>query len=176
MPGHYFLLEMLDEDWAGVALGRDDPELDDILAATAPVENWEPPRMVVYAGEITDYLPSNVGMRLISKKLRAAIEAAAPGAGVEWLPASVTDNDSNATYDYWVLHPTEVLDVLDRAASDIARADFVVNPVLDSAKLDGASVFIFSAGDQRVVVGSEVRRSVEVAGCTGVGFTQIAVT
>ncbi|MEX0791037.1 MAG: DUF1629 domain-containing protein [Actinomycetota bacterium] len=172
----YFLLEMLDEDWTGVALGRDDPELDDILAATAPVENWVPPQMVVYAGELTDYLPSNVGMRLISAKLRKAIESAAPGAGVEWLVASVTDNDSHATSEYWVLHPTEVLDVLDRAASEIARADFVVRPVLDSGKLDGAKVFIFSEGDQRVVVGSEVRRAIEAAGCSGVGFTEIPVS
>lgn len=171
----YFLLEMLDEDWAGVALGRDDPELDDILADPTPVESWVPPQMVVYAGEMTDYLPSNVGMRLISKKLRAAMESAAPGAGVEWLAASVTDNDSHASSEYWVLHPIEVLDVLDRAASDIARADFVVKPVLDSGKLNGASVFIFSEGDQRVVVSSEVRRSIEAAGCTGVGFTEIPV-
>jgi hypothetical protein len=172
----YYLLQMLDEDWAGVALGRDDPELDDILAATAPVENWAPPQMVVYAGEITDYLPSNVGMRLISKKLRAAIEAAAPGAGIEWLAATVTDNDSQATSEYWVLHPTEVLDVLDRTASEIARDDLVVKPVLDSGKLNGASVFIFSEGDQRVAVSSEVRRSIEAAGCTGVGFTELPVT
>ena len=172
----YFLLEMLDEDWAGVALGRDDPELDDILADPTPIEGWVPPQMVVYAGEMTDYLPSNVGMRLISQKLRQAIEAAAPGAGVEWLAASVTDNDSQATAEYWVLHPTEVLDVLDRTASDIARADFVVKPVLDSGKLNRASVFIFSEGDQRVVVSSEVRRSIEAAGCTGVGFTEIPVT
>lgn len=172
----FFLLEMLDEDWAGVALGRDDPELDDILAATAPVKSWVPPQMVVYAGELTDYLPSNVGMRLISSKLRQAIDAAAPGAGIEWLPAAVTDNDSGSHSGYWVLHPTEVRDVLDRTASDIARDDLVVKPVLDSAKLDGASVFIFSEGDQRVVVSSEVRRSIEVAGCTGVGFAELPVT
>lgn len=172
----FFLLEMLDEDWAGVALGRDDPELDDTLAATAPVENWVPLQMVVYAGELTDYLPSNVGMRLVSEKLRQAIVGAAPGAGIEWLAAEVTDNDSHATSEYWVLHPTEVLDVLDRAASEIARADFVIKPVLDSAKLNGEPLFIFSHGDQRVVVGSEVRRAIEAAGCTGVGFTKIPVT
>ncbi len=73
----YFLLEMLDEDWAGVALGRDDPDLDDILAATGEVQDWVPPQMVVYAGELTDYLPSNVGMRLVSPKLRGAIDGAA---------------------------------------------------------------------------------------------------
>lgn len=172
----FFLLEMLDEDWAGVALGRDDPDLDDILAATAPVQCWVPPQMVVYAGKITDYLPSNVGMRLISAKLRRAIEDAAPGAGIEWLEASVTDNDSHDTSEYWVLHPTEVLDVLDRGASEFARADFVVKPVLDAGKLNGASVFIFSEGDQRVVVSSEVRRAIEAAGCSGVGFTEIPVT
>ncbi|HEU4867319.1 MAG TPA: DUF1629 domain-containing protein [Actinomycetota bacterium] len=172
----FYLLEMLDEDWAGVALGRDDPALDDILAATTPVENWVPPQMLVYAGKMTDYLPSNVGMRLISKRLRAAIEEAAPGAGIEWLAVSVTDNESQTTSEYWVLHPTEVLDVLDRGASEIARADFVVKPVLDAGKLDGASVFVFSEGDQRVVVSSEVRRSIEAAGCTGVGFTDLPVT
>ena len=172
----FYLLEMLDEDWAGVALGRDDPALDDILAATTPVENWVPPQMLVYAGKMTDYLPSNVGMRLISKRLRAAIEEAAPGAGIEWLAVSVTDNESQTTSEYWVLHPTEVLDVLDRGASEIARADFVVKPVLDAGKLDGASIFVFSEGDQRVVVSSEVRRSIEAAGCTGVGFTDLPVT
>ena len=172
----FYLLEMLDEDWAGVALGRDDPDLDDILADPTPVKGWVPPQMVVYAGEMTDYLPSNVGMRLISKKLRGAIEAAAPGAGIEWLAATVTDNESHETSEYWVLHPTEVLDVLDRAASEIARADFVVRPVLDSARLDGASVFIFSEGDQRVVVSRAVRQAIEAAGCTGVGFTELPVT
>lgn len=172
----YFLLEMLDEDWAGVALGRDDPELDDILADPTPVQNWVPPQMVVYAGEMTDYLPSNVGMRLVSSKLRRAIDSAAPGAGIEWLAASVTDNDSQSSFEYWVLHPTEVLDVLDRAASNIARADFVVKPVLEAGKLNRASVFIFSEGDQRVVVNGDVRRSIEAAGCSGVGFTELPVT
>jgi hypothetical protein len=171
----YFLLEMLDEDWAGVALGRDDPELDDILAATGPVEEWEPPSLVVYSGKLTDYLPSNVGMRLVSAKLREAIDGAAAGAGIQWLPASVTEKDSHAGFEYWILHPTKVLNVLDTARSEMARMDFVVRPVLDPSKLDGTPLFIFSEGDQRVVVNDRVRQAIEAAGCTGVGFSEVPV-
>ncbi len=172
----YFLLEMLDEDWAGVALGRDDPELDDILAAPAAVQDWVPPRMEVYSGELTDYLPSNVGMRLVSPKLRGAIDDAAGEAGIQWLAAIVSDNGSNRVYDYFVLHLTGVLDALNLAESEMARADFVLKPVLDPAKLNGERVFIFSEGDQRVVVDDVVRRAIEAAGCTGVGFSEVPIS
>ncbi|CAN5855476.1 hypothetical protein BH23ACT12_BH23ACT12_04650 [soil metagenome] len=170
------MLEMLDEDWAGVALGQDDPELDDVLAATGEVGDWEPPWLVVYSGKLTDYLPSNVGMRLVSAKLKDVIDGAASGVRIQWLAASVTDKDSHATCEYYVLHPVEVADVLDTTRSEMARMDFVIKPVLDSGKLNAAPVFIFSEGDQRVVVNDRVRQAIEAAGCTGVGFTPLPVT
>lgn len=171
----YFLLEMLDEDWAGVALGRDDPELDDILAAPGPVESWDPPPLNVWSGEMTDYLPSNIGLRLCSARLKDAIDAAANNPEhLQWLPAPVAASETGATHPYSVLHLTEILDVLD-AESVMARQDFVVTPVLDSSKLKGESVFIFSGGDQRVVVSADVRRSILGAECTGVGFTEVRV-
>ncbi len=73
------------------------------------------------------------------------------------------------------MHPTGVLDALNLARSEMARADFVLKPVLDSNKLNGEQVFIFSEGDQRVVVSDEVRRAMEAAGCTGVGFSEVTV-
>ena len=172
----YFLLEMLDEDWAGVALGRDNPELDDILAAAGPVENWEAPRLDVWSGEMTDYLPSNIGLRLCSARLKDAIDSAANNPQhLEWLPAPVVASETGATHPYAVLHLTEILDVLNTNESVMARQDFVLTPVLDSSKLNGESIFIFSGGDQRVVVSAGVRRAIMEAECTGVGFIEVQV-
>lgn len=171
----FFFLHLRDEADVAVAHGSDDPQLDEVLAEPGLVEDWKPLEVVVREGSPADYLANNVGVRLCSKRLRTAIDAASADADqLQWLDAQVIDESGNVR-TYYVLHFPTLPDVLDPDRTIKSRGWFVVKPVIARSRVGTHRVFSFPGGTSRMIVAEDVRKAIEKAGCTGVDFAAVAL-
>lgn len=147
----------------------------EVLAEPGLVEDWEPLELVLREGSPTDYLANNLGVRLCSKRMRTAIEAASAGADqFQWLDAQVMDESGNV-HTYYVLHFPTLPDVLDPDRTIKSRGWFVVMPVIAGSRVGAHRAFSFPGGSSRMIVANDVRQAIEQAGCTGVDFAAVAL-
>jgi hypothetical protein len=170
----YYYVHTVDEEWVPVAHGAYDPARNRALFQPTRVERWEPLRLRVESGKLVDQLPSNVGGRFCSERMRAVIDQhRGPLDELEWLPATVVDN-SGVEHPYWVLHLLGESDFVDRSSSIMVRG-FVVKAVLDSRKVAGRHLLRFSGDSQRWIVSDQLRSAFAEAGCVGLTYTKVPV-
>lgn len=163
----------LDQPWVPVAVGTDDPQRDRQLASSSRVEEWHELALVSDADDLVDYLPNNVGVRLCSPRMRAAIDSSVgPLDKLQWLPATVSDR-SGTTNPYSVLHLPGPHDFLDEAES-VVVGDFVVKPVFSWAKVRGRTVLRVPESTVTLIVTDAVRDSLLTAACSGIDFEKAA--
>jgi len=175
---YYLSYPETDEDEGGVAYGEDRRELDALLADPAPVTNWPTLQLTLRDGVFQDLQADNLGLKLCSERLRAAVESASvPEDGLEWLPVSITDPASGETRQYFALHALHHRwEVLDPERSIMAAPDSVVKAVLRREEASKYRVLVVPGGSFRFCVAEEVRKAVKKAKCTGVGFSKVAMT
>jgi len=101
------------------------------LPDSGTVEDWQTLILELVEGDFADYLPSNLGCRLCSKRLKDLLESHASSVDeLQWLPVIVREGTEQRPYS--ILHFPNPPDVLNKEKSIFAR-DFVVKPVLSEA-------------------------------------------
>lgn len=169
----YFKALFDDEGPYGVAY-RVDKEQFFQLPYDGVIPDWEPIRLKLREGELTDYLASDLGCRLCSDRLRDILEAhAAPSDALQWLATDVYQGSTRT--QYWILHFPDPPDVLARDHSIFAaESDFVVKPVLSADAAAPHHVFAYlRAGQAKLFVADPVRVAIVRTGCTGMEFSPI---
>jgi hypothetical protein len=142
------------------------------------VNSWNSECLTLQSGEFADYLANNAGLRLCSDKLREIIENCRGGKdALQWLETTVSDL-MGARRKYFALHFPEDYDVLDRKRSILAGGGkMIVKGVLSRAGVDGHRVFSYPReSGRRCLVDDLVRQTIENAGCTGMGFSEVSVS
>jgi hypothetical protein len=172
--GSYFYLHFADEPDLAVARRGDDPGLDRRLWAGGSVGDWQTIRYELDDGIVTDYLANSDAFRLCSGKLRDVIDRNRGQLdSIQWLPAVVARPDVQEA-PYWVLHFTDVADVLHKTRS-LYSGDVLIKPCLATDLLAGRSVFNFERYGVRIVIAEAVKRAIEKAGCGGIKFSAVPV-
>jgi hypothetical protein len=135
---------------------------------------WQVPTFVV-DGKLVDLQPNNAGVRLLSKKMYAAMERTrAPEDKVEWLVVHVKAGDE--MHEYAIPHFIEELDVIDRRQSVLNRVTgSVIKPHLRAEAVSGHRLFTYSSQSAFVLLFTEeVYEAVKQ--CSGCSFFKVGVS
>lgn len=92
---------------------------------------------------------------------------------MQWLPTLVRSRDGHEL-PYWVLHFPEVPQVIDVSKS-VMVGSMIVKAYLDANLVDQHRVFSFPNESLRLVIASEVKESIEMAGCSGMKFSMVPI-
>lgn len=176
MSSYYYLHYCSDEAYEryGVAYAPPGTDIHVIPEPGQKIVDWQPLHFTLREGGFADYLADNIGARLCSVRLRRIVDKnLAADDRVQWLEATVAHGKE--IRPYWILHFPEYIPVLDREKSIMVGSKIVVKPVLSAARLHGHNICSLCYGT-RCFVSSRLKRMVEAAQCTGVGFSKVPVT
>ena len=145
-----------------------------LLPDHGEVVDWRPLRLELRDGVFSDYLASNLGCRMCSKKLKQVLQALASlDDELQWLEVEVRQGADRRPY--WILHFPNPPDVLNPDETVFA-GKCVVQPVLDRFKVDGHDVFSFPLGGElKLFVSKGVKQAIDAAGCTGLQYSRAVV-
>lgn len=144
------------------------------LPYSGAVEGWQPLMLDLIEGDFADYLSSNLGCRMCSKRLQDILEAHASSDDMlQWLPVIVRRGVEQRIYS--ILHFPNPPDILNKDKS-IFAGEFVVKPVISKSAIGSHKVFAYpKAGETKLFVNEQVKIAVEAAGCTGLELSRAAV-
>ncbi|XDD44752.1 DUF1629 domain-containing protein (plasmid) [Leptospira sp. WS60.C2] len=156
---------------------------DHTLVKGISVRDWFPSDVVfdfaLHKGiKSTDSIPNNLGMHIISEKLRHLLEISS-GARFEFLPVRLRDHKKKVLLDtYYLANLLDVVPCVDRARSDFSMNKLIRNEirrfrklVLDTNQLK-LETRIFRLGERPrlIIVREDLARDIVAAGCTGMQF------
>jgi hypothetical protein len=137
------------------------------------VESWTTPKLELREGGFADYLATNWCNRLCSKRLRDILQDAASAEDeLQWLDVEVYNERESRPYA--ILHFPHPPDVLNMNKT-IHSGDVIIKPVFSKAKLGNRRIFCYPLQTVSFFVADSVKRAVEAAGCTGMGFSPARV-
>ena len=144
------------------------------LPYSGDVEGWQPLILDLIEGDFADYLSSNLGCRMCSKRLKDIFDAhASSDDKFQWLPVIVRRGIKQCIYS--ILHFPNPPDVLNKDKS-IFAGEFVVKPVLSKSAVGKHQVFSYpKAGELKLFVSKQVKIAIEAAGCTGLELSRAPV-
>jgi hypothetical protein len=121
--------------------------------------------------------PRRVSIFIVSDRLRALLEAEAPGAA-EYLPVHLQGPRSRELPGpYWVMNWVRLLDCLDEEASmdEDEKGRFVQVPVIDPSRIPPDATLGLLKGYEVVkLIRDDLRIKIEKAGLTGLKYSPIA--
>jgi len=124
----HYCLQRPDEP-VGVAYAPDSVE-HTVVEEGQTHPDWRSFKMTLKGGKATDYLPNDLGLPMVSKKMRQVLDSNRGKADVlEWLPVTVGNTE------YFILNTPMRPDVLDKKKSTLA-GDSVVQAVLSEKAID----------------------------------------
>lgn len=169
MSGTFFYLHHPEDEAAGIAQAPDGVEHSIIQEGKSAAPKWKPIKFTVKGAPLTDYLPNDLGLPMVSPKLRGVLEEHAGADAIEFLPVTVSGQP------YFIVNFPKRPDVLN-AAKTVATGAVVIKAVIDGKKVANHHVFNFKGGGKvRVIVSDRVRNAIEAAKCTHIEFGKVPV-
>jgi hypothetical protein len=153
-------------------------QLDKRLQEGRPMDGWTPPVFAADPPPAFEDVPWAAGcFLLVSSRLRAFLEAEAPGAA-QYLPVVIEGPGAEGAGPYFAVNWLRTLPCLDEAASmnvDPTGRRYVEVPVIDPRRAPADAV-IGPLGGYTVVtlVRDDLRKKLKAAGFTGPQFYKIA--
>jgi hypothetical protein len=144
------------------------------LPDSGTVEDWQTLILDLVEGDFADYLASNLGCRLCSKRLKDLLDSHASSVDeLQWLPVIVREGTEQRPYS--ILHFPNPPDVLNKEKSLFARY-FVVKPVLSEAAVGNHQVFSYPGGGEiTLFVSRKVKLAIKSAGYSGMELSSAAM-
>lgn len=142
------------------------------------VESWSPISFKKKSneGELADFLSSDICGRLCSPKLKQIIDQnlTQNDIPIQWLPVTITKEESGETFDYFYLHFPDVCDSLDEEYSLFNRLGVPERIGFSFGKIKNKSI-CNCKGSSTLIVSKDLRKAILDAGCTGLKFEQTIV-
>jgi hypothetical protein len=108
--------------------------------AGEPVKNWSDPSVVIPDANNWDYMPSNIGARVCSRRLFEFLNEHQNSKDyVQWLPVKVGNAHQDGNWK--VLHFAKPLPVLDQARSNFLTTGALIKPAFDRALIENLAFF-----------------------------------
>lgn len=128
-----------------------------------------------------DYLPNNVGLPLMSEKMKSIIVDNLTGnENIDWLTCNVWAKDVCKTY--FIIRFSSPLDVLDKEKTKyINGTDLIIAPCFSSLKIVDFSIFPMPASDDlykisiNLYISEALKKAIEKEKLTGIDFGKIKV-
>lgn len=166
----YYSLEMKQNPRFAVATTPPRRNLD-WIGRPQWIKRYKPITFVIKRpGKLTDLLGNDVPLLLCSPRLRAVIDGTKTSEDViQWLNATVLS--AGVEHPYHILHFPERKPLLNNKATKWSEPGCWLVPVLDAELVKNRAVFNISEFDDLwAYVREDVKKAIEAAGCTGVGF------
>lgn len=138
-------------------------------------DEWVPIHFELREGEITDYMPVNLGLRVCSIRLKELFDQTkGPRDVLEWLDVRIVYEKRRIPYH--VLHFPDPQDLLNERETLFAANGVVVKPVFSPSKICGHKIFSFGEGNTYLVIADDVRRAMMALELdTGVEFAPVPI-
>jgi hypothetical protein len=173
--GDYYEILFQEETHLGVGYTVAESDLF-FLPDTGKVKNWNPIILELRDGQYPDYLASDLGCRLCSKRLKDVLAAEASASdSLQWLDVLVRTQYEERLY--FILHFPEPPDVLDKRKTIFAGdTDVVVKAVLSRDAVTGHKVFAYpKCGCLPLFISKDVKRRIRVEKCTGMDIPKVPI-
>jgi hypothetical protein len=163
----YYRVHLSDDESLGVAKSRS-PGLF-MLQAEGEVVGWEPVALDLVEGDFSDYLASNLGVRLCSERMKEVLQRfAGPRDVLQWLPVRVFKGEDER--QFFILHLPILDDVL--GSKTLFHEDVVIKPVLSLRRALGHAVFSYRGSEGvSLFIDERVRKALSEAGCSGAKYS-----